>query len=107
MRGAQEAHMRIVSPAPAREEHRRQQALGEAWRHVYEQPVDLTVIDGLKVIADGLHVPAPDKLVSRLNDRPSLMDELAQFTLASPPTPPQVQFCRYWGQLQQLFPRQS
>ena len=100
MRGAQEPQMRIIGPAEAREEHRRQQGLGEARRDVDQEAVDLTVKHGFQMIADGLHVPAPNQGISRLYDLPSLMDEGSQITLAVPPRLPQTQLCRYWGQLQ-------
>ena len=95
MRGAQEAQMRVIGPAEAREEHRRQHGLGEARRDVDQQPVYLAVIDSLQMVADGLHMPSPDQRIARLYDMPSLMDESSQITLASPLAPPQIQFCRY------------
>ena len=96
--------MRVIGPAEARKEHRRQEGLGEARRDVDQETVDLAVIDSLQMVADGLHVPSPDKLITRLYDLPSLLNEGSQITLAVPPRFPQVQLCRYRGQLQQLFP---
>ena len=95
MRGAEKPHMGVIGPAPAREEHARQQALGEARRHVNQQAVNLAVKNGLQMVADGLHVPPPHQRITRLYDLPSLADELSQITLAFPPALPQVQFGRY------------
>ena len=77
MRGAKEPHVRIIGPAPAWEEYARQKAFRETRRDVDQQPGDLPGKHRLKVGADRLHVPAPDKRVSGLHNRPSLMDKVA------------------------------
>lgn len=107
MRGAQKAHVRVIGPAPAWEEYARQKALRETRRDVYQKAGYLPAVDSLKMIAYRLHMPAPDKLVARLNDMPRLIYKGPEITLASPPALPQIQFCRYWGQSQQLWPRQA
>ena len=96
MRGAEETQMRVIGPAEAREEHRRQHGLGEARRDVDQQPVYLARVDSLQMVADGLHMPSPDQRISRLYDMPSVLNKRAQITLAGPLAPPQIQFCRYW-----------
>lgn len=100
MRGAQKAHVRVIGPAPAWEEHACQKALRKARRDVYQKAGYFPATNGLKMIADRLHVPAPDKLVAGLDDMPSLIDEGPQITLTFPPALPQTQLCRYWGQFQ-------
>ena len=74
--------MRVIGPAEAREEHRRQQGLGEARRDVDQQAVDLAlllaIVNRHQVVADSPNVPALRELPARLDHMPSLTDELNQ-----------------------------
>ena len=82
MRGAEEPDMRRPSPDPSYKEHRGQQALHTAGRHVYEQPIDLAMVspimDCLEMLADSPDMPAFRELITRLDNVPSLTDKLNQ-----------------------------
>ena len=76
-----------------------------AWRNVDQQAINIPIINRLKVHGDGVNMPAVNIRIGRLDDMPSLPDELSERFLASLPALPQVQNRFRLSQLQKLRPR--
>ena len=76
-----------------------------ARRNVDQKTVDLVIVNSLKVHGDGVNVPAMDIRIGRLDDVPSLPDELSEAGLACLPALPQIQNSFRLSQLQKLRPR--
>ena len=76
-----------------------------AWRNVDQKAVDLVIVHRLKVHGDGVNVPAVDIRVGRLDNMPSLPNELSEAGLACLPALPQIQNSFRLSQLQKLRPR--
>ena len=76
-----------------------------AWRNVDQKAVNITIVNRLQVHSDGVNVPAVDIRISRLDDMPSLPDELSEAGLACLPALPQIQNSFRLSQLQKLRTR--
>ena len=76
-----------------------------ARRNVDQKSVNITIVNRLQVHSDGVNMPAVDIRIGRLDDMPSLPDELSEAGLACLPALPQIQNSFRLSQLQKLRPR--